>query len=61
MSAAESPVHLSKQDNLVYTVHDYGTSVYGNEWLCASDFPRQHASPWDQWWGYLDKKDIAPS
>lgn len=60
MAAEKFPVELSKKDKLVYSAHDYGTSVYGNEWLYARDFPANMPALWDKWWGYLDKDNVAP-
>ncbi len=60
MSAREFPVRLPKPDKLVYSAHDYGNSVYANEWFSERTFPNNMPGRWDQWWGYLEKDNIAP-
>ena len=58
--AAKYPVRLSHPDKLVYSAHDYGPSVSYQSWFGAGNFPQNLAGIWDQHWGYLQERGIAP-
>ncbi|HLH63209.1 MAG TPA: glycoside hydrolase family 5 protein [Ktedonobacteraceae bacterium] len=61
--AAKHPVILSHPDKLVYSAHDYGPSVYDEQWFKVSNpSVLTHTLPaiWDKHWGYLQKDGIAP-
>jgi endoglucanase len=61
--AAQYPVVLSKSNKLVYSAHDYGPSVYNEQWFkVSSPSVLTHTLPaiWDKHWGYLQKNGIAP-
>ena len=53
--AALYPVRLSHPNKLVYSPHDYGPSVSGQEWFRAPDFPQNLPQVWDQHWGNLQQ------
>jgi endoglucanase len=61
--AAKYPVILSKPNKLVYSAHDYGPSVYVEQWFKVSN-PSQLTQTlppiWEKHWGYLQKDGIAP-
>jgi endoglucanase len=59
--AGQFPVRLSNPHKLVYSAHDYGMSVFGQQrWFLDPTFPATLAPFWDQMWGYLVKQNIAP-
>ncbi|HZU66406.1 MAG TPA: glycoside hydrolase family 5 protein [Ktedonobacteraceae bacterium] len=61
--AAKHPVVLSIRDKLVYSAHDYGPSVYDEQWFKVSSpavLTQTLPALWDRHWGYLQKDGIAP-
>lgn len=58
--AGQYPVRLDVADRLVYSAHDYATSVSDQSWFHDADFPDNMPAVWDEHWGYLFKQDIAP-
>jgi endoglucanase len=58
--AASAPVRLSVPHRLVYSAHDYATSVYPQPWFSDPSFPANLAGIWDKNWGYLDRNNVAP-
>jgi endoglucanase len=54
------PVPLSNPAKLVYSPHEYATSVFRQEWFDAADFPDNLPGIWDTFWGYLVDEEIAP-
>jgi endoglucanase len=58
--AAKAPVQLSATDKLVYSTHDYPSSVYGQPWFSDPNYPNNLPSVWDDRWGYLVKNNVAP-
>jgi endoglucanase len=61
--AKQFPVRLDVPDRLVYSPHEYGVSVYTQDWLDTTkhpEFPANLAAVWDHNWGYLVKENIAP-
>jgi endoglucanase len=58
--AKENPVRLNTPGKLVYSAHDYGPGVWGQNWFSAPDFPKNMPAIWDKQWGYLEKENIAP-
>jgi aryl-phospho-beta-D-glucosidase BglC (GH1 family) len=60
MGAANFPVVLNTPNRVVYSPHDYPASVFAQTWFSAANYPNNLPSVWDQYWGYLEKKDIAP-
>ncbi|TAK37156.1 MAG: glycoside hydrolase family 5 protein [Chloroflexota bacterium] len=56
----DAPVRLKVPDRVVYSAHDYGPGVSGQSWFSASDFPRNMPKIWDEHWGYIVDKNIAP-
>ena len=50
-------------NRLVYSPHEYGVSVYTQDWFDTTkhpEFPANLAAVWDHNWGYLAKQNIAP-
>ncbi len=58
--ARQFPVRLSKPDKLVYSAHEYATSVFAQPWFDDPAFPANLPALWDHWFGYLEKENIAP-
>jgi endoglucanase len=58
--AGEFPVRLSVAGRVVYSPHEYATSVYNQPWFSAPDYPANMTAIWDHYWGYLYKQNIAP-
>ncbi|WP_433251082.1 cellulase family glycosylhydrolase [Streptosporangium sp. CA-135522] len=58
--AGQFPVRLSVANRLVYSPHEYATSVYHQAWFDAPDYPANMPAIWDRYWGYLYKQNIAP-
>lgn len=60
MGAGSNPVNLAVANRVVYSPHDYPASVYGQPWFSSPDYPNNLPAIWDNHWGYLWKKNIAP-
>jgi endoglucanase len=58
--AGRFPVRLSRPDKLVYSAHEYATSVYAQPWFDDPAFPANLPAIWDQQWGYLERQNTAP-
>jgi endoglucanase len=58
--AGQFPVRLTTANRLVYSPHDYATSVYDQTWFHASNYPANLPGVWDKYWGYLYKQNLAP-
>jgi endoglucanase len=59
-AAKQYPVRLSKPDKLVYSAHEYATSVYPQPWFNDPSYPANLPGLWDHFFGYLKKQNIAP-
>ncbi|MFJ3662538.1 cellulase family glycosylhydrolase [Streptomyces sp. NPDC090119] len=58
--AATAPVRLNVPNRLVYSAHDYATSVAQQPWFSDPSFPANMPAIWDEHWGYLVKQNTAP-
>ncbi len=58
--AGQYPVRLNKPNKLVYSAHEYANSVYHQAWFDDPSFPNNLPAIWDQFWGYIEKQNIAP-
>jgi endoglucanase len=58
--AGEFPVRLSVANRLVYSPHEYATSVFHQDWFDEPNYPANMPAIWDSFWGYLHKQNIAP-
>jgi endoglucanase len=54
------PVRLNVANRLVYSAHEYATSVAQQPWFSDPNFPANMPDIWDRNWGYLFKNNIAP-
>ncbi|GCB48280.1 cellulase family glycosylhydrolase [Streptomyces sp. NL15-2K] len=60
MGVAQYPVRLDVPNRLVYSAHDYATSVAQQSWFDDPSFPANMPGIWDKYWGYIFKQNIAP-
>ncbi|WP_377268967.1 glycoside hydrolase family 5 protein [Peterkaempfera sp. SMS 1(5)a] len=58
--AATAPVRLNVPNKLVYSAHEYATSVFHQSWFDDPAFPANLPAIWDKNWGYLKKQGTAP-
>jgi chitinase len=59
-AAGAYPVQLNTPGQLVYSAHDYPSTVYQQPWFSAANYPNNLPAVWDANWGYLYKQNIAP-
>src|SRR6185312_12871630 len=57
---AQYPVVLNVANRVVYSPHDYATSVAQQSWFTDPTFPNNMPRIWDTYWGYIFKQNIAP-
>lgn len=57
---AEHPVRLGIPNRVVYSPRDYGPEVYPQGYFSDSRFPHNLPEIWDEHWGYIQKREIAP-
>ncbi|MER7637840.1 cellulase family glycosylhydrolase [Streptomyces sp. NPDC126522] len=60
MGAGQYPVQLTVPNRVVYSAHDYATSVAQQPWFSDPTFPANMPAVWDKYWGYLFQQNIAP-
>ncbi|MET7483427.1 cellulase family glycosylhydrolase [Streptomyces sp. NPDC005538] len=60
MGAGQYPVQLTVPGRVVYSAHDYATSVAQQSWFSDPTFPANMPAVWDKYWGYLFRQNIAP-
>ncbi|MBL3655143.1 cellulase family glycosylhydrolase [Fulvivirga sediminis] len=60
IGAAEYPVQLDVPNKLMYSPHEYGPTVYPQDWFTDPAFPSNMAGIWDEHFGYLYNQDISP-
>ncbi|WP_228035841.1 cellulase family glycosylhydrolase [Oculatella sp. LEGE 06141] len=54
------PVRLSKPDQLVYSVHEYGSGVFDQPWFSEPTFPANLFERWETGFHYIVTQGIAP-
>ena len=54
------PVRLSVPDRVVYSPHDYPSSIYLQSWFTDPAYPANLPAQWDRTWGYLATENVAP-
>jgi aryl-phospho-beta-D-glucosidase BglC (GH1 family) len=57
---ATAPVRLPVADRIVYSPHEYPSTVASQPWFQAGDYPNNLPKVWDDSWGYIVKQNIAP-
>ena len=58
--AGTYPVRLNVPNQLVYSAHDYATSVASQPWFTDPSFPSNMPGIWGKNWGYLFTSNTAP-
>jgi endoglucanase len=58
--AAQFPVRLNVANRLVYSAHDYATSVFPQPWFSDPSFPNNLPGIWNRMWGFLVQNNVAP-
>jgi endoglucanase len=58
--AGDYPVRLDVANRVVYSPHEYATSVYHQAWFDDPTYPANMPAIWDHYFGYLYKNNIAP-
>src|SRR5262249_24256250 len=59
-NAGASPVRLNQPGRLVYSPHDYPSSLYVEDWFKDPNYPNNLPAVWAKTWGYLFRQGIAP-
>jgi endoglucanase len=54
------PVLLNTPGRVVYSPHDYPSSLFAQKWFSDPAYPANLPSVWDKNWGYIQKQGIAP-
>ncbi len=57
---AQHPVVLNVPQRLVYSAHDYPSTVAAQTWFSAPNYPHNLPGIWDAHWGYIAQQHIAP-
>jgi endoglucanase len=60
MGVGQYPVQLNVANRVVYSAHDYATSVSQQPWFTDPTFPANMPGVWDKYWGYIFKQNLAP-
>ena len=60
MGVADHPISLSVANRLVYSAHDYATSVSDQTWFHDPTYPANMAGIWNTRWGFVFNQNIAP-
>ncbi len=60
LGAEDTPVELNEPNKVVYSPHEYATSVHRQPWFDDPAFPSNLPSIWDRYWGYLEQAGTAP-
>ncbi|MCS5498837.1 cellulase family glycosylhydrolase [Cnuibacter physcomitrellae] len=58
--AGAKPVSLKVAGRVVYSPHDYPSTVFNQTWFQAADYPANLEGVWERNWGYLVTKGVAP-
>jgi endoglucanase len=58
--ATNFPVRLNVPNRLVYSPHEYATSVFVQPWFNDPAFPNNLNAIWDRNWGFLHTNNVAP-
>ncbi len=58
--AADAPVELAVPERLVYSAHDYPSSLFAQPWFSDPTYPANLPTVWRDTWGYLAEDGTAP-
>jgi endoglucanase len=56
----QHPIRLSVPDRVVYSPHDYPSSIHQQPWFTDPAYPANLPAQWESTWGYLATENIAP-
>jgi endoglucanase len=59
-AAGQHPVRLTVANRLVYSPHDYPSTVFPQRYFSDPSYPANLPAIWDANWGYLYKQNVAP-
>jgi uncharacterized protein YjdB/aryl-phospho-beta-D-glucosidase BglC (GH1 family) len=54
------PIQLSNQKKLVYSPHEYGPTVWNQEWFSSPDFPANMPTIWEKYFNFIITQNLAP-
>ena len=60
VGVATDPVQLDRPNKLVYSAHDYPSTVYEQDWFNDPAYPANLDEHWRTFWGYIFEQNIAP-
>ena len=60
MGVATNPVVLDVANQLVYSAHDYGPSLYRQPWFTSATTTASLGGIWEKYWGYISSAGTAP-
>jgi endoglucanase len=60
MGVASNPLTLAVANQLVYSAHDYGPSLYQQSWFNGGTTAASLDSVWNKYWGYISAAGTAP-
>ncbi|MBN2536571.1 MAG: cellulase family glycosylhydrolase [Spirochaetales bacterium] len=60
MGVKDFPITSIAQGSLVYSAHEYGSSVYNQTWFSDPNFPSNMPGIWDKFFYFIEKENIAP-
>ena len=58
--AGAAPVQLDVPGHVIYSPHDYPSSIYPQSWFSDPTYPANLPGVWSAHWGYLVEQNIAP-
>jgi endoglucanase len=51
--AMTAPIQLSSPNHVIYSPHEYPSSIYAQPWFAAANYPANLPALWDATWGNL--------
>jgi endoglucanase len=60
IGVATNPVVLDVANQLVYSAHDYGPSLFQQAWFNSSTTAASLDAVWNKYWGYISAAGTAP-
>lgn len=57
---AKKPVTLNVKNRVVYSPHEYPSSISDQPWFHSASYPANLIGVWESNWGYIATKKIAP-
>ncbi|MFK7916519.1 MAG: glycoside hydrolase family 5 protein [Ilumatobacter sp.] len=56
----DKPIDVQSMDKVVYSPHEYATSVFRQPWFDDPSFPANMPAIWDRFWGEIETSGTAP-